>query len=446
MQTKLNSTSLSKLFRLLDILLILLGAWLAFHLISTVYKPILVGNWSAYYLVVFISTAIHITIGNKSYRALQSRSLPSSLKENLIAWITTAGLLLVGLYLVKSGDQISRSWLLTWVLISLLLLSLERIACHLVLRFTPSIKYYQRSVIVVGSGIVADELIDRIKNSPWLGYYLVEHIAGVEIKDLEALEGRNIDEIWLALPLSDEAKIKTAIHALRHCAASIRYVPDIFASTMVNHRAVEVANTLMFNLSATPITGFNLLLKWLEDKILATLILILAGPVMLIVAAGVKLSSPGPIFYKQERVGLNNQRFMMLKFRSMPVDTEKDSVRWGGAASKVNSRFGQFIRKTSLDELPQFINVLRGDMSIVGPRPERGLFVEEFKEKIPRYMKKHLVKAGITGWAQVNGLRGDTDLTRRIEFDLYYIENWSLGLDIKIILMTILTVLLDGRR
>ena len=179
------------------------------------------------------------------------------------------------------------------------------------------------------------------------------------------------------------------------------------------------------------------MVKWLEDKVLSSLILLLISPIMVLLALGVKLTSPGPVFYRQERVGLNSRPFNMLKFRSMPVDTEKSGVQWGGSAAKATTQFGQFIRKTSLDELPQFLNVLKGDMSIVGPRPERPMFVEKFKEEIPDYMKKHMVKAGITGWAQVHGWRGDTDLKTRIEYDLYYIENWSLWLDLKIIVMTV---------
>ena len=175
----------------------------------------------------------------------------------------------------------------------------------------------------------------------------------------------------------------------------------------------------------------------LEFVFLALLILVSLSPLMLLLALGVKLSSPGPVFYRQERVGLNNRPFMMLKFRSMPVDAEAGAIRWGGSARKPATRFGRFLRRTSLDELPQFLNVLKGDMSIVGPRPERPMFVEQFKDEIPDYMRKHLVKAGITGWAQVNGWRGDTDLPTRIEHDLYYIENWSLWLDLKIIALTL---------
>tara|TARA_Y100001960_G_scaffold329982_1_gene422775 strand:- start:1169 stop:1756 length:588 start_codon:yes stop_codon:yes gene_type:complete len=183
-------------------------------------------------------------------------------------------------------------------------------------------------------------------------------------------------------------------------------------------------------------TGMNRLVKAVEDRTLAALILLAISPVMIALAIGVKLSSPGPVFYRQERVSRAGKPFMMYKFRSMPVDTEKNGVQWGNAGSKATNKFGQFIRKTSLDELPQFLNVLFGDMSIVGPRPERTQFVNEFKHDIDGYMKKHMVKAGITGWAQVNGWRGDTDLSKRIECDLYYINNWSVGMDIKIIFLT----------
>lgn len=251
------------------------------------------------------------------------------------------------------------------------------------------------------------------------------------------LAAAEVDEVWLALPLSDEAAIQDALHALRHSTAAIRFAPDLFTLRLINHGVSDVLGMPMYDLSTSPMTGVNRLMKWLEDKVLSSLILLLISPLMILLALGVKLTSPGPVFYRQERVGLNNKPFYMLKFRSMPVDTEKTGVQWGGSAAKATTRFGQFIRKTSLDELPQFLNVLKGDMSIVGPRPERPMFVEQFKEEIPDYMKKHLVKAGITGWAQVHGWRGDTDLKTRIEYDLYYIENWSLWLDLKIIVMTV---------
>ena len=199
---------------------------------------------------------------------------------------------------------------------------------------------------------------------------------------------------------------------------------------------MEIAGLPILNLSVTPMTGVNKLIKAIEDKCFALLILLLISPLLLVVSIVIKLSSSGPIFYRQERVGWNGKTFSILKFRSMPVSNEEQGIEWG-TKGKQTTRFGSFIRKTSIDELPQFFNVLKGDMSIVGPRPERTVFVEQLKDEIPGYMKKHLVKAGITGWAQVNGWRGDTDLNKRIEYDLYYIENWSLWFDIKVIIMTL---------
>jgi putative colanic acid biosynthesis UDP-glucose lipid carrier transferase len=173
-----------------------------------------------------------------------------------------------------------------------------------------------------------------------------------------------------------------------------------------------------------------------EDFVISLVLVVLLSPLYLFLAVMVKLSSPGPVIYRQKRVGWNGEHFDILKFRSMPVNTEKEGVVWGNSAQKTENRFCRWMRKTSLDELPQFFNVLRGDMSIVGPRPERPEFVEKFKDEIPGYMKKHLVKAGITGWAQIHGWRGDTDLKARIEHDLFYIDNWSLMLDLKIIFYT----------
>jgi putative colanic acid biosynthesis UDP-glucose lipid carrier transferase len=201
-----------------------------------------------------------------------------------------------------------------------------------------------------------------------------------------------------------------------------------------------VAGIPTLDVSVSPLHGVNRYIKEIEDRLLALIALLLISPLMLIIALGVKLSSPGPVFYKQERVGWNNRRFVILKFRSMPVDAEANSgAVWAKPGEKRATRFGSFLRKTSLDELPQLINVLRGDMSLVGPRPERPDFVEVFKDQVPNYMKKHMVKAGITGWAQVNGWRGDTDLNQRIEHDLYYIQHWSIWFDLEIALRTVFT-------
>jgi putative colanic acid biosynthesis UDP-glucose lipid carrier transferase len=436
MQIRLSSPVLPYVFRIFDAIAVGLAGWLAIVIKGWVDQPIVVGDWTNYIVIVAIGALIYVASWGDLYQSWRDAALLSMLKGIYLRWAVVSGLILLGLFLFKTADEISRLWFLIWIFVGLALLFAERIGTYLILRFLRGIGYNHRYVVILGSGKVAIQLIERIRKATWSGYEIAQHIPYVNVEGLEQLEKSEVDEIWLALPLADEQLIKTALHGLRHSAASIRFVPDLFALRLINHEAIEIVGMPMFNISATPLTGLNQIVKWLEDKILSSIILLLICPIMLWLAIGVKLSSPGPVFYRQERVGLNNRSFMMLKFRSMPVDTEKAGVQWGGSAAKVTNRFGQFIRKTSLDELPQFLNVLRGDMSIVGPRPERAMFVDEFKEQIPDYMKKHLVKAGITGWAQINGLRGDTDLKERIQHDIYYIENWSLQLDLKIIFMT----------
>lgn len=436
MQIRLSSPILPYLFRVLDFATICLAGWLSVHLKAIVDQPILASDWSNYISVVGIGAVLYVISWGNIYRSWRGSSMLSVLKGTYLRWLIVAGLVLFGIFVFKSSSEVSRLWFIIWTLVGLLLLFIERLAVYLSLRFLRSIGYNHRYVAIVGSGKVAGQLIDRVNKSAWSGYEVAERLPYVDLGALEKLENSGVDEIWLALPLADENLIKQALYGLRHSSAAIRFVPDMFALRLINHGAVEIIGVPMLNLSASQITGISQCVKWLEDKVLSGLILLAISPLMICLALGVKLSSPGPIFYRQERVGLNNRNFMMLKFRSMPVDTEKNGVKWGGSASKATNKFGQLIRKTSLDELPQFINVLKGDMSIVGPRPERPMFVDQFKDEIPNYMKKHLVKAGITGWAQINGWRGDTDLKERIEHDIYYIENWSLMFDLKIILMT----------
>lgn len=436
MHLKLSSPILPYLFRALDFSIIILAGWVATLLKPKIYEPMIVENWSNYLVVVVVGALMFVFSWGDIYRSWRGSSILNVLKETYVRWFLVVGLLLIGIYISKSANEIARLWFLIWSILGMIFLSIERLSIYLLLRFLRRIGYNHRHVVIVGSGKLANQLVERIKKSTWSGYEVAQHLLYPDMEALESLESGAADEVWLALPLSDESLIKDVLYGLRHCSSSIRFVPDLFALNLINHGAVEIIGMTMLNLSASRFTGLAQGVKWLEDKIFSSIILLLISPIMIFLAIGVKLSSPGPVFYRQERVGLNNRSFMMLKFRSMPIDTESNGVRWGGSASKATNAFGQFIRKTSLDELPQFLNVLKGDMSIVGPRPERPMFVDEFKEKIPDYMKKHLVKAGITGWAQVNGWRGDTDLKERIDHDIFYIENWSFSLDLKIILMT----------
>ncbi len=275
----------------------------------------------------------------------------------------------------------------------------------------------------------------RPEQAPTLGPYPVTPLETLA----DYADTHLIDEVWIALPLEHGADLRTVLDALRANPASVRYVPDTVGLYLLNHGISRLLDTPMIDLTASPLQGVNGLAKTIEDKMLATLILVLTAPLMVLIAAAIKLTSPGPVFYRQERLGWSGHPFMMLKFRTMPIDAEAQTGPvWNHHAEQRATPFGAFLRRTSLDELPQFINVLKGDMSIVGPRPERPTFVSQFKHEIPGYMQKHLVKAGITGWAQINGWRGDSDLKRRIEHDLYYIEHWSLALDFKIIALTLL--------
>jgi len=218
----------------------------------------------------------------------------------------------------------------------------------------------------------------------------------------------------------------------------VKVVPDLYQYITLCGGLEEFGGLPIINLQSHPLAGWNLVFKRVFDVLLALVAILLTGPVMLVTALAVKLTSKGPILYEQERMGMDGATFHILKFRTMRTDAETSGAKMASKEDPRRTPIGTFLRKYSIDELPQFFNVLRGDMSLVGPRPERPVFIEDFKKQIPRYHLRHKVKAGITGWAQVNGLRGQTSIEKRIEYDLYYIENWSLLLDLKILVRTAL--------
>ena len=435
---RMSSPWIPYLVRLADGASIVLAGFLALHVRRVLNLPIEFSHdLSGYYGLISIAALVFAALPAEVYRSWRGAQMPAMLAGVAGRWAGLVGLLLLWLFVFKASHDFSRIWFVLWSAGALLLLWLERLGIYLFLRALRRRGFNLRHVALVGSGPAAENLKQRLSSAGWSGYNIAVTVPDTDVASLARLAEVEVDEVWLALSLSDESAIREALYALRHSTASIRFVPDLFTLRLINHGVSEVLGMPMYDLSTSPMAGMNQLVKWFEDKVLSSLILLLISPLMIFLAVGVKLTSPGPVFYRQERVGLNNKPFHMLKFRSMPVDTEKSGVQWGGSAAKATTQFGQFIRKTSLDELPQFLNVLKGDMSIVGPRPERPMFVEQFKEEIPDYMKKHMVKAGITGWAQVHGWRGDTDLKTRIEYDLYYIENWSLWLDLKIVVMTV---------
>ena len=259
--------------------------------------------------------------------------------------------------------------------------------------------------------------------------------------DLQIILPENkLDEIVITLGLDEYNKLRKIVNMCEKSGVHTKFIPDYNNIIPTKPYTEDIQGLPVINIRHVPLNNWiNRFMKRSMDIFGALVAIILFSPIMLVVSIIIKVTDPGPLIFKQERIGLKNKPFYMYKFRSMVVQKEKDEKKgWTVKNDPRVTPIGKFIRKTSIDELPQLFNILKGDMSLVGPRPERPLFVEKFKEEIPRYMIKHQVRPGLTGWAQVNGYRGDTSIRKRIEHDLYYIENWTLGFDIKIILLTFL--------
>jgi Undecaprenyl-phosphate glucose phosphotransferase len=305
-------------------------------------------------------------------------------------------------------------------------------------------------VLIAGSGELARAVVERVNGHRELGFLIVGYLKNGEESKLDlpclgaideaeqVIAEQNIDHVFVALPHASSQAMMALLDRLVRSVVAIHVVPDLLQFMVLRSRVEDLDGLPTINLSETPLEGWSRFLKRGFDLIVAVAALIVFSPVMLIVAIAIKLGDRGPIFYRQERMGLDGKPFEIVKFRSMRVGAEKDTgAKWAEKNDPRRTRVGRFIRETSLDELPQLFNVLLGDMSVVGPRPERPQFVEQFRAEFPHYMLRHKVRAGITGWAQVHGWRGNTSMRMRIEHDLYYIENWSLMLDLKILFMTL---------
>ena len=346
----------------------------------------------------------------------------------------------------------SRLHMLLFATLASLLMVAVRVAIVAKIRYDRKRGRNTKRVLIVGAGETGKRLKRAFQQYPWMGLEVVgfvdDHKRGDEILgtieqvphllDTFEQEGRPLDQVYIAPPLRYAEKIEYLVNELATRLAHVYLVPDLFQFDILNSRITDIEGMPVLHLIDETPLDFRRVIKRVIDISFSLAVLIGLSPVFLLIALAVKLSSPGPVFYRQERMSLNGQTFYMLKFRSMPVDVEaKTGPVWAKPGEQRATRVGAFLRRTSLDELPQFINVLKGEMSIVGPRPERPVFIQEFRKRIPRYMLRHKVKAGITGWAQVHGLRGNTSLEKRIEYDLYYIQNWSLKLDFKIMWMTL---------
>jgi exopolysaccharide biosynthesis polyprenyl glycosylphosphotransferase len=312
----------------------------------------------------------------------------------------------------------------------------------------------KRTVLLVGNNQTAQEVMQKIHNHPSLGYSIIGYCADQpvssfptayrgQLKDVQhVIETEGVELVLIALTYQEHPQLYEMIEACQGLNVNFMMVPDLLDLMTSHVRTQELEGIPFIRLKTNPMTTWNRIIKRTFDIVLSLIVLILCLPLFLIIAILIKLGSRGPVFYLQERVGLDGTPFNIIKFRSMRTDAEhKTGPVYAKDRDPRVTRLGGFLRSTSIDELPQLLNVLKGNMSIVGPRPERPYFVEQYKGHIPRYLDRHLVKTGITGWAQVNGLRGNTPIDERTKYDIYYIENWSLVFDIKIILKTLRAVL-----
>lgn len=381
----------------------------------------------------------------KSFRRTHLRKELSSL------WLSSALVmaLLLSFLFVQHYIDYSRWTLAVYFFLSVGLLSGKRIALRKTLRLFRQKGYNQKHVLLLGSGQMARSYLEKVRGEKELGYHPIGYVAVQRSKELdlkylgsfEALEAlldrHRPDEVVSAIAPEDYQRTPQIIAACEKTGTKLSIIPFYAPYMSSNPRFDDLDGIPMVNIRHIPLDNWaNAFCKRAMDIIGSLLLILMTSPVMLACAIGVKLSSPGPVIFRQKRIGRNKKPFYMYKFRSMRVNTGQDTS-WSSDRDVRKTKFGAFLRKCSLDELPQFFNVLKGEMSLVGPRPELPFFVEQFKEDVPLYMVKHQVRPGITGWAQINGLRGDTSIKARVEHDIYYIEHWSLMFDIEILLATV---------
>ena len=452
---------ISAFLQVTDILLIVGTLWL----LSVLYEL----RWLKEYSTVILWTiglfliAVHFSDVYRSWRGSLLRS--REFVRLLGAWlIVVLALLFLG-YITKKSQDYSRQLFLTWFVITPLILAVWRGWLQILLGELRRRGFNTRTVAIVGASELGAHLAETILEAPWMGLRPVGFYDGRRPSGLRPLkrgpidvvgnfenlikhahEGR-IDMVYIALPMRAEARVRELIAKLSDTTVSVYLVPDFLMYDLLHASWGNVGDLPVVSISETPFYGVDGFVKRMEDVILAGSLITLFAIPMIFIAIGVKLSSPGPLFFKQRRYGLRGDQIEVWKFRTMSVLEDGDKVVQAKKNDPRVTRFGAFLRRTSLDELPQLINVLQGSMSMVGPRPHAVAHNEHYRKQIDRYMLRHKVKPGITGLAQVNGWRGETEtldkMQKRIEFDLAYIQNWSLWLDIKIIFQTMFVVFSD---
>ncbi len=451
--TDIPLVSFSK--RLLDPSII----WGVLYLVTLYYDE----HFSAYYLILaiivfFISSMIYEQID--PYRTWRSGKILAYMRDITVGWMLIVMILLLIGHVTAWDHKFSDEVMLTWFLLTPFAL----LTSHLAVRkmaFDPSKDGETRSVVVVGINEVGLKLSKRIEDNPYMfmhvkGFFDDRDISrqppGTNIEPLGRMSDvaayvheHNVKMVFISQPISAQPRIRKLLDDLQDTTASVYFLPDIYIFDLMQARIDNVGGMPVVAICETPFTGVNSVIKRASDIVIASIIQIMLLPIMLLIALAVKLSSPGPAIFRQRRYGLYGEEIIVYKFRSMTVADDGAVVNQAKKNDARVTKVGAFLRRSSLDELPQFINVLQGRMSIVGPRPHAVAHNELYRKLIKGYMLRHKVKPGITGWAQVNGLRGETEtldkMQARIEYDLDYVRNWSLSLDLWIIMRTVAVVL-----
>jgi Undecaprenyl-phosphate glucose phosphotransferase len=411
------------------------------------------------YLLMLLPILLVWSVSFRAFGLYRPRRIGSHLSEAVdIAKASTMGVLVLVAVMTFffRGYDYSRVVIVYFGLLSIAVVWFSRAAFREGLRFARRLGYNQRFAVVVGDGELAATVVQRLQDRRDVGIQVLgvvgddkDDTGGARrlggYADLRAvLDAHTVDHVILALAHEDYGRLAGLLDAVGDEPVTIHVVPDLLRFASLRGGVEQFEGMPFIHLRESPLYGWNRLAKRVFDFVFSAVVLAGIWPALLLLAAAIKLSSRGPVFYRQQRMGLDGRRFEMLKFRTMDADAEaRTGPVWARPSDQRRTSFGAFLRRLSLDELPQFINVIRGEMSVVGPRPERPVFVEKFRQTVPGYMLRHKVKAGITGWAQVNGLRGNTSLEKRIQYDIEYIERWSVWLDVKIIAMTVVRVLVD---
>ncbi|QDL54542.1 undecaprenyl-phosphate glucose phosphotransferase [Rhodoferax aquaticus] len=433
-----SSSATGFMVQLLDFLAVCLGGWISFQIRFSGIQEIRPNEK----LLILVTALFAALLFGKLYRMWPGGSLVSMVGRVTVGWLATWVLLIVLLALTKSAETYSRIWLVTWLAAGTMTLWIARVISFLAMARMRRAGYQHKTVILYGDAHVLETVKQRIENSTWSGFDIVRTVLrgdGTNLKKLD--EELKPDEIWIGLSISNQSNLEEVLHSLRHSVANIRLLPDIMMYQILNHGMSITVGIPMVDISVSPMFGGRTVAKALVDYTVAAIALVLLSPVLLVIAIAVKVSSPGPVLFSQKRLGWNDEEIWVYKFRSMYLHQDApDTVTQAKRADARITKVGGFLRRTSLDELPQFINVLQGKMSVVGPRPHALQHNRDYVKLIPKYALRHKVKPGITGWAQICGYRGETDtldkMEGRVKHDIYYLEHWSVWLDLKIIALT----------